>query len=180
MATHSSIFAWEIPQAREAWQARIQWGRKESDSTEHARGHSSRHRSVPVTLGRSVTRIVWCGLWVRFWPPVFCLLPRMCPSCVGAHAFLVPSCDEPRLSICEVDLGVSRWGLRSPLCAHMSVGRCFPLSGQTLGVEWLDTDFLRNCQMVFHSDYLILPCPCRSLVWSVFWLFFFFFKSQPF
>lgn len=96
------------PTGREAWQPRIQWGLKESDSTEHARRHSSRHRSVPIPLGRSVAGAVRCGLRALFRPPALHLPPWMCPSC--ARAFLVPSRDEPRLSICEVDLRVSGGG----------------------------------------------------------------------
>ena len=34
VATHSSILAWRIPMAREAWRATVRGGHKESDRTE--------------------------------------------------------------------------------------------------------------------------------------------------
>ena len=33
-ATHSSILAWRIPIGRGAWRATVQWGHKESNTTE--------------------------------------------------------------------------------------------------------------------------------------------------
>ena len=33
-ATHSSILAWKIPWTKEPWEAAVQWGHKESDTTE--------------------------------------------------------------------------------------------------------------------------------------------------
>ena len=51
MAAHSSILAWKIPGREELGVGYSPWGRKESDTTEHARKfkikylkNSSRHR----------------------------------------------------------------------------------------------------------------------------------------
>ena len=39
MATHFSILAWKIPRTEEPGRLYSPWGRKESDTTEHAHTH---------------------------------------------------------------------------------------------------------------------------------------------
>ena len=50
MATHSIILVWKIPWTEESGGLHNPWGRKESDTTEHALTHTNRLQSTGIRL----------------------------------------------------------------------------------------------------------------------------------
>lgn len=123
---------WEVsdtfnPRA-EAWQPKFKWGLKESDSTERARPEALLLQAPVIPSPGSL------GGWSRaVWTPG-ALFGHLRSACLlGCPSVPVPSSslprDEPRLSICEVDLRVQVGASIIFGAAYIYVGRCFPLSG---------------------------------------------------